>query len=482
MGRSVAGGDVNGDGISDLVVGASGWDDPQVNEGAAFLWLGSAAGLGPPGTPANAKWRAEGDQDEAIFGWPVRVIKDFNGDGYGDVIVGGWEYDRGQTDEGAVFVWYGGPNGLQGVSTALSADWIGEANLSTSYFGYSAADAGDVNGDGVHDLVVGAYYYPNSASQRGRAFVFLGSKPSLFVPIPWPPRFFPPWIPPWFQLCIDEPFGVNPIPIPGAGLNHCQPDPICPQCWKSFDGRTIDPKIAGTLSRLYASIGETLRPSIPVSDAWLSTRGASNRERQDFPARSDDFARLRKALFEIHPVSINSKALRDSALTFLEEDQPRKRIRTRTLESVVATLNAATVEAMSSGDIRVPVPAAKQSLVRAGVAALSFRNTTREGMLSIHTVPGLPAGASQPTTPWPVAHFVMDYSGALDPKGMVTIDFNVRALGLDTGDHSLRLLEWDGRQYRDITVLLDNRGGTIRGVTNRPRTYVIATTRYDAQK
>jgi hypothetical protein len=65
---------------------------------------------------------------------------------------------------------------------------------------------------------------------------------------------------------------------------------------------------------------------------------------------------------------------------------------------------------------------------------------------------------------------------------MVTIDINLRELGLDVSDQSLRLLEWDGKRYRDITVLLDSRDGTIRGVTDSPRTYVLATTRDKVQQ
>src|SRR2546428_4918363 len=53
-------GDVNGDGFSDVVVGAPFYDRGQRNEGAAFVYYGSKTGLGPNGTPANAGWSAEG--------------------------------------------------------------------------------------------------------------------------------------------------------------------------------------------------------------------------------------------------------------------------------------------------------------------------------------------------------------------------------------------------------------------------------------
>ena len=61
-------GDVNGDGYADVVVGAERYDHGETDEGSALVYYGSAAGLGPNGTPANADWAVEGDQADARLG------------------------------------------------------------------------------------------------------------------------------------------------------------------------------------------------------------------------------------------------------------------------------------------------------------------------------------------------------------------------------------------------------------------------------
>ncbi|CAN0448089.1 unnamed protein product, partial [Phaeothamnion confervicola] len=103
MGHSVAtAGDVNGDGFSDVIVGSYLYDSGSANEGAAFVYHGSASGLNA--VPATT---LQSDQAEAWFGWSVASAGDVNGDGYADVIVGGIHYDNGQNNEGAAFVFHG---------------------------------------------------------------------------------------------------------------------------------------------------------------------------------------------------------------------------------------------------------------------------------------------------------------------------------------------------------------------------------------
>ena len=76
-----------------------------------------------------------------------------NGDGYSDVIVGAYLYDNGQTDEGAAFIYHGSSSGL---STTAASQL--EENQASARFGISVSSAGDVNGDGYSDVIVGAYY------------------------------------------------------------------------------------------------------------------------------------------------------------------------------------------------------------------------------------------------------------------------------------------------------------------------------------
>lgn len=165
-------GDVNGDGFGDVVIGMSGRTNGQTSEGAAILYLGSPAGL----TDLTVSW--EGNQVDAQNGFAVAGAGDVNGDGYDDVVSGAPFYDNGQTDEGVVFVFFGDPDGVSfGYSQIL------EANQAGARFGSSVASAGDVNGDGYSDVIVGAPRWANGDTQEGAIFVYLGS-PSGLVTTP----------------------------------------------------------------------------------------------------------------------------------------------------------------------------------------------------------------------------------------------------------------------------------------------------------
>ncbi len=168
-------GDVNGDGYGDVIVGAYLYDNGQGDEGRAFVYHGGAAGLA-----TTAAWTAESDQAAALFGFSVGTAGDVNGDGYADVIVGAYAYDNGQTDEGGAWVYHGGAAGL-----ATTAAWTAESDQAGAQFGYSVGTAGDVNGDGYGDVIVGAYAYDNGQTNEGRAFVYHGGAAGLATTAAW---------------------------------------------------------------------------------------------------------------------------------------------------------------------------------------------------------------------------------------------------------------------------------------------------------
>ena len=176
LGCSVASaGDVNGDGFSDVIVGSDYYTNGQTNEGRAWLYLGSAAGLS-----ASPAWTAEGNQVEAFLGGSVAAAGDVNGDGFGDVIVGAYRYTNGQNGEGRAWLYLGSAAGL-----SASPAWTAEGGRAVAYLGCSVAAAGDVNGDGYGDVIVGAYYYANDQSGEGRAYVYLGSAAGLAAAPAW---------------------------------------------------------------------------------------------------------------------------------------------------------------------------------------------------------------------------------------------------------------------------------------------------------
>lgn len=151
FGRMVASaGDVNGDGYADVIVGAETFDS---RKGRAHIYFGGMT------MDSIADVVLDGESQESYFGASVASSGDINGDGYDDVIVGAYRFDdwRGRT-----YIFFGG----------RSMDQVGDVIMtgeSSSTFGHSVASAGDVNGDGYPDLVVGAY---NASNRSGRAFVY----------------------------------------------------------------------------------------------------------------------------------------------------------------------------------------------------------------------------------------------------------------------------------------------------------------------
>lgn len=168
FGLCAAAGDVNGDGYGDVIIGAQGGAEPLTSEGHAFVYHGSIDGL--LSTPS---WIAECDQQDALFGSTVATAGDINCDGFSDVIVGAQYYENGQIHEGRAFVYFGSATGLHRIF-----NWRGESDLIGADFGSSVACAGDVNGDGYSDVVVGARMFTNGELAEGRAYVYHGGAPS----------------------------------------------------------------------------------------------------------------------------------------------------------------------------------------------------------------------------------------------------------------------------------------------------------------
>ncbi|MBN1135642.1 MAG: VCBS repeat-containing protein, partial [Anaerolineae bacterium] len=159
-------GDVNGDGYADLVVGAPWYGVNSL--GRIYVYYGSGSGLSA--TPA---FTDTGEQLNGLLGHSVAGAGDVDGDGYADLIVGATGINGNQ---GAVYIYYGGPTGLSGPRS-----WIDSGESAGDRFGGSVAPAGDVNGDGYADIVVGAHAY---ASNTGRAYLYHGQSGGLTAATP----------------------------------------------------------------------------------------------------------------------------------------------------------------------------------------------------------------------------------------------------------------------------------------------------------
>ena len=153
FGISVSGaGDVNGDGIADLVVGAAGDD----RSGSTRVLSGS---------DGSVLLAFDGNSISDSFGEAVSGAGDVNGDGFDDLIVGGLDNDPNSPVSGTVRVISGSDGGTL---YTFDGDSVGD------FFGDSVSGAGDVNNDGFDDLIVGARGDDNNGSASGSARIFSG--------------------------------------------------------------------------------------------------------------------------------------------------------------------------------------------------------------------------------------------------------------------------------------------------------------------
>ncbi len=172
FGGSVApAGDVDGDGYADVIVGAPMGVDPTSplpGEGRVYVYRG-----GPGGLSTTPMWSASGGQADAHLGSSVAGAGDVNGDGFSDVVIGAPDFDT-PGKAGAIFPDAGHVVVAYGSTAGPSTTFTISARASSWRFGASVAGAGDVNGDGLSDIIVGAPSATNTLSGEGAARVFIG--------------------------------------------------------------------------------------------------------------------------------------------------------------------------------------------------------------------------------------------------------------------------------------------------------------------
>ena len=148
-------GDINGDGIADIAIGAPTMDKPVSQCGAVYIFFGKHNGWNPYTNVSQAQAIIRGTQTGDEIGQTIAGVGDFNGDGFDDLALGtstksgaGWAYLILGKHIGSQ-AW----NTSMNLTNAPAASWHGKDSYSRVG---NAIDGGDVNGDGFNDLVIGA--------------------------------------------------------------------------------------------------------------------------------------------------------------------------------------------------------------------------------------------------------------------------------------------------------------------------------------
>ncbi len=186
LGYSVASaGDFNGDGYDDLIIGVIGDDSRSPNTGASYVVFGKAAGFGASFDVSTVNgangFKVIGAGGWDMTGWSVASAGDVNNDGYDDLIIGAPQHIAGLPGEGRSYVIYGHAGALGTDQPPPSLAYLDASNgfklsgaVDNDYTGRSVASAGDINGDGFDDVIVGAWRADAGAADAGASYVVFG--------------------------------------------------------------------------------------------------------------------------------------------------------------------------------------------------------------------------------------------------------------------------------------------------------------------
>jgi hypothetical protein len=168
-------GDVNGDGFDDFIIGARGANSNGPNAGASYVVFGHGGAFDPDinlsSLDGKNGFQITGEAADDLSGASVSSAGDVNGDGFDDIVVGAISADANGNSSGASYVVFGKVDGFDASVNLSTRDGTngfripGEAAGDT--MGWSVSRAGDVNGDRVDDLIVGALF-------GGAAYVVFG--------------------------------------------------------------------------------------------------------------------------------------------------------------------------------------------------------------------------------------------------------------------------------------------------------------------
>ena len=204
-------GDVNCDGVADLIIGAYGYGSQGWYSGSSYVVFGADSGFGSElllsALNGSNGFQIDGEYEYDFSGYAVDGLGDFNGDGCDDLIIGAYGNDPHGPNSGAAYIVYGSDQGF-GQNLAL---WQLTGGNGFKVVGINAGDelgfavsaAGDVNGDGFDDALIGAPTTDHGGNAAGSAYVVLGANSGFSA-----------------QFSVNQLNGHNGFRMDGVGLLH----------------------------------------------------------------------------------------------------------------------------------------------------------------------------------------------------------------------------------------------------------------------
>ena len=168
-----AAGDVDGDGLSDILIAAIGEDSYA---GAVYLILGSSIGNNNTISLANADYKFTGESAWDRAGEKgLSSAGDVDGDGLDDILIGAYQHSSNGATIGAGYLILGSSLGSTATVSLTDADYKFSGQINGDYAGREVAGAGDLDGDGLDDLLIGAAGERTNAHTAGAVYIVLGS-------------------------------------------------------------------------------------------------------------------------------------------------------------------------------------------------------------------------------------------------------------------------------------------------------------------